>query len=107
MRKGRLSGKQALFFFLLAIAGFVAWLYLATFAGILLTACRTGMVVIKADTLMPFESALMFSASIFVALITIFSIASIASELTNVKVLVDLRSRFYRKTEGSKADTYT
>jgi len=107
MRKGRLSTKRALFFFLLSIAGFVAWLYLATFAGILLLACRTGWVVIEADSLMHVESAIMLSASIVVAFITIYSVASLASDITNVRVIVDLRSRFYRKTDGSKADTYT
>jgi len=84
MRKGLLSTKRALFFFLLSIAGFVAWLYLATFAGILLLACRTGWVVIEADSLMHVESALMLSACIVVAFITIYSVASIASDITNV-----------------------
>ena len=106
MTKGRLSTKRGLFFSLLAIVGFVAWLYLATFAGILLLAYRTGLVVIEADSLMPVESALMLSASIVVAFITIYSVAAIASDITNVRVFVDMRSRFYRKTEGSKADTY-
>lgn len=106
MTKGRLSTKRALFFFLLAIVGFVAWLYLATFAGILLLACRTGFVVIGADSLMPVESALMLSACIVVAFITIYSVASIASDITNAKVLVDLRSRFHRKLDDSTVDTY-
>ena len=81
MREGRLSIKEALLFSLLAISGFVAFLYLAGFAGILLLAHETGMVVIKADSLMPAESAIMLSACIVMAFITIYSLAAIASEL--------------------------
>ena len=107
MRKGRLSRKQAFLFMLLAISGLVAWLYLTSFAGILLLACRTGLVVIKADSLMPIESAIVFCACIVIAFITIYSVAAIASDLTNVKVLVDLRSLFHRRQDDSPVDTYT
>jgi len=81
MREGRFSMKEALLLSLLAISGFVAFLYLAGFAGILLLAHETGMVVIQADSLMPVESALMLSACIVMAFITIYSLAAIASEL--------------------------
>ena len=81
MRGGCLSGKEALLFSLLAISGFVALLYLATFAQILLMACRTGLVVIKADSLMPAESAMMLWACIVMGFMTIYSLAAIASEL--------------------------
>jgi len=73
--------KEALLLSLLAISGFVALLYLAAFAQILLLAWRTGPVIIKADSLMPVESALMLSACIVMAFITIYSVAAIASEL--------------------------
>jgi len=81
MREDRLSGKEALLLSLLAISGFVASLYLASFAQILLLAYRTGLVMIKADSLMPAESALMLSACIVMGFITIYSLAAIASEL--------------------------
>ena len=81
MREGRLSRKEALIMSLLAISGFVALLYLAAFAQILLLAYRTGLVMIKADGLMPVESALMLSASIVMAFMTFYSVAAIASEL--------------------------
>jgi len=81
MREGHLSRKEALLFSVLAISGFVSLLYLAAFAGILLLAHRTGLVIIKADTLMPAESAIMLSACIVMAFITIYSLAAIASEL--------------------------
>jgi len=81
MRVGRLSMKEALLLSLLAISGFVALLYLAAFAQILPIACRTGLVVIKADSLMPTESAIMLWACIVMGFITIYSLAAIASDL--------------------------
>ena len=82
MREGCLSKKEAILFSVLAISGLVALLYLAAFAEILLLAHRTGLVVIKADSLMPVESALMLSASVVMVFVTIYSVAAIVSELT-------------------------
>ena len=81
MREGRLSTREALFFSMLAISALVALLYLALFAGILLLAWRTGLVVIKADSLTLFESAFMLSACVAMAFITVYSISAIVFEL--------------------------
>lgn len=73
--------KQALALATIAISGFLAWLYLATFAGILNLAYRTGEITIKADSLMLVESLLLLLASICIAYMVIHSLVAIASQL--------------------------
>jgi len=80
-----LSRKQALAFCVLAVSGFAGWLYLATFAGILLFVYRTGEIVIKADSLMPAESILMLWSSVVLYIITVYSVSAIASQLKRKK----------------------
>ena len=76
-----LSWKQALAFCVLAISSFAGWLYVVSFAGILLFVYRTGGVVIKADSLLPAESFLLLGVSFCLALIALYSVMAIASQL--------------------------
>jgi len=76
-----MSKKEALLSLLLAITGFAGWLYLASFAGILNLAYRTGEVVIKADALMLVESLLLLGVSFSLALIALCSAIALASQL--------------------------
>jgi len=80
-KRRELSGRQALALLIVAIAGIVAWLYLTTFAGILIIAYRTGEVVIKADRLMLLESLLLLWASVCIASIVVYSLRVMGSEI--------------------------
>ena len=71
VRHEKLPKKEALTLFAVAIVGFTAWLYLTTFAGVMDYACRTGEVIIRADSLLPVESILMVCVSNGLALMTI------------------------------------
>jgi len=66
---------------MVAIAGIVACLYLATFAGVLMVAYRTGEVVIKADGLMFIESLLLLWASACMASIVLYSLRAMGSDI--------------------------
>jgi len=65
----------------LAISSFAGWLYVVTFAGVLLFIYRTGGVVIKADSLMLAESFLLLGVSFCLALIALYSAMAIVSQL--------------------------
>ena len=80
-KRRELSGRQGLALVIVAIAGIVACLYLATFAGVLLVAYRTGEVVIKADSLMFIESLLLLWASACMASIVLYSLRAMGSDI--------------------------
>jgi hypothetical protein len=64
-----------------AVAGIVAWLYLISFAGILIVAYTSGQFVIKGDSLMLIESFLLLSASVLPASMVVHSLRLIGSEM--------------------------
>ncbi len=68
----KLSKKEILNLFAVAIVGFTSWLYLTTFAGIMDFACRTGEVIIRADSLLPAESILILCVSNGLAFMAIY-----------------------------------
>jgi hypothetical protein len=66
----KLSKKEVLTLFAVAIVGFTGWLYLTTFAGIMYSACRSGEIIIRADSLLHAESILLICVSNGLAFMT-------------------------------------
>ena len=64
-----------------AVAGIVAWLYLTSFAGILIVAYTRGEFVIRGDPLMLIEALLLLSASVLPASMMVHSLRLIGSEI--------------------------
>jgi len=80
-RRREFSGRHALAPVIVAIVGLIAFLYLTTFAGILIAAYLTGEFVIKGDRLMLLESLLLVSASAWIASMVVTSLKAIGSQI--------------------------
>jgi len=81
MTRKDLSKKEAAGYFLAALVGLVAWLYLTSLAGLLNYISRAGELLIGADRLMLGESIALFAASICIAFVVIYSLSALVSQI--------------------------